>query len=715
MKDAEAIRAGRTDKGVAATQLLRGAALQLFACGAGFVLAYGGGFAGLSPFGLALTAAVPFPYCLPAAAGACVGYVLTASSSAEILRFAAAVLAAALLRVLAECFWKTGLPRLLYPAGAAVCSLATGLAVLTVQGFSSSSALRLACESVLAAGACMLFEEALVKLSGGMAGLLALPSGVSGTALLFSAAIMVSALSAFNVYGIAPAVLLAALIITLYAFASGAEGGAIAAVAFSAALLLRGESSSLGVMLCLGGLLAGFLSPLGALFGVGAFCGVCAFTALLNPSTQLFALAGLCVAGSVLFLFIPKALQAVLAQDAVTLPPPETDKRAVLLLSSTAKALKKVRKCVGRVSLSLEELGAKHALGVQDDQGEEIRSRTRALREAVSEQLGGMEEILSELGKTLTAGTPYLRRQSALVRAEAARAGLDCGSAVCTLDDSGQLCLRLCLNKRPAAGFEAADFIARLEAVTGIPLRERGFAERAAEAGGTEFCWEFTRRARLALEIGVAQRARGDARLCGDYYTQFKLPGGETVFLLSDGMGTGGRAAVDSALTCTLFSTLAQAGMGFGCSLRLTNSALMAKSAEESLATLDAAVFDPFTGRLRLYKAGAAASLALVKKELLKLEAASLPAGILRDISFGERELTLAAGDICLLFSDGALPENEEPLRRRLMAADAKSCGRQSGGSAEALARAILSRAIEETPPTEQDDATVAALVVKAL
>ena len=61
-------------------------------------------------------------------------------------------------------------------------------------------------------------------------------------------------------------------------------------------------------------------------------------------------------------------------------------------------------------------------------------------------------------------------------------------------------------------------------------------------------------------------------------------------------MGTGGRAAVDAAMASGLFSKLVKSGLGFDTALRIVNSALLAKSEEESFATLDLACFDFYTG-----------------------------------------------------------------------------------------------------------------------
>ena len=110
-----------------------------------------------------------------------------------------------------------------------------------------------------------------------------------------------------------------------------------------------------------------------------------------------------------------------------------------------------------------------------------------------------------------------------------------------------------------------------------------------------------------------------------------------------------------------------QAGFGADSVLRMVNSALMVKSGDESLATLDIASIDLFSGRMESLKAGAAVSLLKGGGRVSRIERSSLPVGILRDIAFERSVDTLADGDILLLLSDGITAEGvgwaEEMLR----------------------------------------------------
>ena len=175
--------------------------------------------------------------------------------------------------------------------------------------------------------------------------------------------------------------------------------------------------------------------------------------------------------------------------------------------------------------------------------------------------------------------------------------------------------------------------------------------------------------------------------------------------VLSDGMGTGGRAAVDGAMASGLISRLLKAGFGYDCSLRILNSSMLFKSTDESLATVDIASIDLFTGSTELYKAGAAPTIVRRSGRTGKAESTSLPAGILRDIGFDKARIKMKPGDILLLMSDGAVSEGTDWIRAELEA--------WRDGSAEDLASHICACAKRRRTDNHEDDITVMAAILE--
>ena len=146
-----------------------------------------------------------------------------------------------------------------------------------------------------------------------------------------------------------------------------------------------------------------------------------------------------------------------------------------------------------------------------------------------------------------------------------------------------------------------------------------------------------TTQAVLAAPVETAQQLAADLGAC------VLLKGATTVIAQGedvamnvtgcDGMGTGGRAAVDGTMTAGMAQSLLKAGIGFESTLKMINSAMLAKGGEESLATLDVACIDLFTGHVSLRKAGAAGTVLRRRKKTEYLEAKSVPVGILPEIA----------------------------------------------------------------------------------
>ena len=56
------------------------------------------------------------------------------------------------------------------------------------------------------------------------------------------------------------------------------------------------------------------------------------------------------------------------------------------------------------------------------------------------------------------------------------------------------------------------------------------------------------RKSAFTMRTGASQRTCGESALCGDTFETFRDGRGRQILLISDGMGTGGRAAVDAAM-----------------------------------------------------------------------------------------------------------------------------------------------------------------------
>ena len=210
----------------------------------------------------------------------------------------------------------------------------------------------------------------------------------------------------------------------------------------------------------------------------------------------------------------------------------------------------------------------------------------------------------------------------------------------------------------------------------------------------------FTERPNYSFEIGVAQHS-AEGRLCGDTVKTVNDGKGHCILIISDGMGKGGRAALDGAMGAGLLSKLLCAGFGFDSALKVVNSALLVKSNEESLATLDCACVDLFTGRVDLYKAGAPATYIVKGSRVEKCELTSMPAGILRGIEFAKRTAVLSNGSLIVMVSDGITDVSGEWLPAMLRGFE--------DAPVQEIADTVLREALNIAKGKKEDDMSIIA------
>ena len=204
------------------------------------------------------------------------------------------------------------------------------------------------------------------------------------------------------------------------------------------------------------------------------------------------------------------------------------------------------------------------------------------------------------------------------------------------------------------------------------------------------------------VQIGSAQHIGGRGRLCGDCFNYFTDGLGRMVALISDGMGTGGRAAVDGSMAEGIMTKLIKAGLGFDCALQVVNSALMVKSGDESLATLDIISIDLFTGVAELMKAGAPSTYVKKGDVVERVDYSSLPVGILTDVKLVHKELHLADNDWVLMVSDGAVAVGDRWIMDIMK--------HWKGGSAQEMAQVIVAEAKNNRHNGYDDDITAIAM-----
>lgn len=161
-------------------------------------------------------------------------------------------------------------------------------------------------------------------------------------------------------------------------------------------------------------------------------------------------------------------------------------------------------------------------------------------------------------------------------------------------------------------------------------------------------------RAMYNAHIKAYQRNKAGNKQNGDTWDCFNDGNGNIYMIISDGMGSGSRARIDSTFACSMLSRLLKAGVDMEASLEMINTSLMVKSGDESFATLDVCRINLSSGDVLLYKAGGSSTFIRCGGKFAEVRGVGLPLGVNYHADYGGKMFTVASGDIVLMTSDGA-------------------------------------------------------------
>lgn len=214
-----------------------------------------------------------------------------------------------------------------------------------------------------------------------------------------------------------------------------------------------------------------------------------------------------------------------------------------------------------------------------------------------------------------------------------------------------------------------------------------------------------------SCEGAFATSASQGESVCGDTVSIFENKNDYFYALISDGMGTGKKAALTSEMCNSFLRNMLGAGNQMDASLRMLNSVLRAKgtgSENECSATVDLLQLDLYSGALSLIKSGAAPTFVIRRENVFKLASPSFPIGILRSIDAKQIDISCEDGDVIVMISDGATRAGDdcsyltEMLREPSLAAE----------TPKRIADKIIRRARAEAD-MQNDDISVVVVKIK--
>lgn len=749
-------------------------ARQLIYFTVGLLCARGIVFGKYAPFGVAAVAALPYSSLWSVILGSVAGYLLPSHAVIPV-HYIAAVLAAAAIRWTLNDLAKLRMHPGFAPVTAFLTVMATGLAIIFVNGSTSATVAMYVAESLLAAGVAFFFARTSSLAEAGKK--IGEMSAQEITCTTMTAGVVLLSLANLNIGAVSLGHVLAVIAILLAARYGGVSGGSVSGIA--AGIVFSLSTAGLNYLsgaYALGGMMAGVFSPVGKLASVAAFILANAVASLQvgNQAAVINSLYEVMIA-TVLFMLLPSRICAPLvgmfSRNDDTARSDGLRRAVIMKLDYAAKALGGVSESVEEVSKKLSIACAPDINGVYkkaidevccncglkvycwernyndsmnafNDLSQTLRSKGSVERGDFSTQFAGHCSRLNLMISSLNTNfNEFMIRDAAENRAQQVR-NVVADQFVTTSNMLEDMASELELYERfdfgsaqkisevlRNAGILAIDVSCRTDRfdrmsieiiaapIEGARLNRGELTKEISRACGRIFqqpCISSVKgkcRLRMSelpqyrVQTGCVQHSCANAQFCGDSWECFTDGNGRQIAIISDGMGTGGRAAVDGAMASGIMSRLIQAGIGFDAALKIVNSALLVKSSDESSATIDLAALDLFSGSAEFMKAGAPISILRKSGRAVRVDAPSLPIGILNDTSFTKSSDSLEDGDLLVLLSDGALSSGDELICDEVEKWD--------GQIPQELAETIVSQAIARRSDGHDDDIT--ALVMKVM
>lgn len=272
----------------------------------------------------------------------------------------------------------------------------------------------------------------------------------------------------------------------------------------------------------------------------------------------------------------------------------------------------------------------------------------------VSEQLRGIGEVIENLSAELESGGEFYRQEAQAIKQKLKKMGLSVFSL--EIYDAGgdfpevNITMPSC-GGRMICRYEIGPFLSRE-----MGCRMSVATVSCSETAGKEFCsFRVYPNPRYQFSLGVAAIGKDGSVISGDSYLFLPLPGGKFAVLLSDGMGSGQRAAMESSATLGLIARLLDSGFSRDLAIKTVNSILLLRSPEESFATVDMTVLDLYTAEAEFVKIGASPGFVVRGQQVGTVRANSLPVGIVNEVEVFTMSRHLNHGDMVIMVTDGVL------------------------------------------------------------
>lgn len=315
-------------------------------------------------------------------------------------------------------------------------------------------------------------------------------------------------------------------------------------------------------------------------------------------------------------------------------------------------------------------------------------------RDLVARQYREMSALMESMAEEITAGFTFREDMEESIVGELDKEGITAFEVSVIESGHGKLEVYLGVS----GGAEVGKIENVLENVLETPM---GYE---AESSGGQM--KFISRAKYSLDVAIRQISRDYSDASGDCADTFKTDDYKQYVILSDGMGSGKRAMLESRITLKLLKEFLQSGFDVKTSVDMINSALCLRLDYECFSTVDLLCVDLMTGICEFFKIGGAESVVLRGANVETVFSVSLPVGMIADIKTRGQSKRLSGGDTVIMMTDGVSEAGFGTVRTEWLKKEIK----MPFDTMDEMARTLLETAVKKSRDSVVDDMTVAAV-----
>lgn len=323
-------------------------------------------------------------------------------------------------------------------------------------------------------------------------------------------------------------------------------------------------------------------------------------------------------------------------------------------------------------------------------------------REAIAGQLGEVAEMINEFSENLYDGQEISGAEKVILKKALKSKNIDTRKVAIIQKSNNKKEVYIIARMNNNSYITTKD----ISVLVGNVLKKKMKADESCKSilGSKYETFTFLEEAKYKVLTGTARIAKQNENICGDNFSFSKINESRFIMALSDGMGSGETAYEDSETVVDLLEQFMEAGFKEESTIKLINSILVLRSEEQTLSTIDMAIFDLFSGRCEFIKIGAAATFIKRKDEVKVIMSYSIPAGVFNTVDCDREIFDLRSGDMIIMMTDGVLDCLNTQNKEEYMVEMIKNINSKN---AKEVANTILEQSKKESGGEAIDDMTV--------